>query len=58
MGAPFECNLCSFRNVCRRNPLWRNCKDDITLACTRRANMDAFWARESSTMKGNLARHQ
>ena len=55
MGAPFECDLCSFRNICGRDPVWEHKKDCFTLTCIRRANLDVFWARESSTVAGNLA---
>jgi len=56
MGIPFECDLCSFRNLNRRDPIWANAKDNYTLVCIRRANLDAFWSRESSTVEGNLRR--
>ena len=26
MGALFECNLCSFHNICRRDPVWEHKK--------------------------------
>ena len=56
MGAPFECDLCSFRNICGRDPVWEHKKDCFTLTCIRRANLDVFWARESTTVASNLAR--
>jgi len=56
MGIPFECDLCSFRNLNKRDPIWANARDNYTLVCIRRANLDAFWSRESSTVEGNLRR--
>ena len=26
MGVPFECDLCSFRNVCGRDPIWQTAR--------------------------------
>jgi len=56
MGFPFECDLCSFRNLNKRDPAWANSKDGYTLICIRRANLDAMWSREASTVEGNLRR--
>ncbi len=52
----FECDLCHFRNCCQRNPREGDSKDQWTLLCIRRANLDAFWSREISTVKANLSR--
>ena len=56
MGVPFECDLCSFRNMCGRDPIWQNRKDQFTLTCIRRVSLDAFWAREPRTVASNWAR--
>jgi hypothetical protein len=56
MGVTFKCDLCSFRNVCGRDPIWQNCKDQFTLTCIRRVSLDAFWAREPRTVASNWAR--
>ena len=56
MGVPFECDLCHFRNMNRRDPVWGHQKDEDTLMAIRRANLDVCWARESSTVSGNLSR--
>ncbi|KAL7468881.1 hypothetical protein ACHAXS_009127 [Conticribra weissflogii] len=56
MGAPFECDLCHFRNVAKRDPIWEDKKDNYTLLCIRRAILDAFWSRETSTVSANLKR--
>jgi hypothetical protein len=49
----FQCDLCHFRNVQGRDPDLTCTKDALFLRCIRRANLDAFWARESSTVIGN-----
>ena len=56
MGVPFECNLCHFRNMNRRDPVWRSAKDMDTIEAIRRVLLDVFWAREEGTVSGNLSR--
>ena len=57
MGVPFECNLCSFRNVIGRDLVLGNHNDHFTLVAIHRVLLDAMWARrESDTMTGNRAR--
>ena len=56
MGIPFECDLCHFRNLTKRNPMWGNPRDEYTLTCIWRANLDAMWARATSTVRANLSR--
>ena len=56
MGVPFECDLCSFRNVCGRQPLIGNRKDQYILTCIRRVQLDVMWAREPHTVSSNWAR--
>jgi hypothetical protein len=51
---PFQCELCHFRNVMKRDPDKLNVKDKEILDFMRRANLDAFWSRETSTVKSNL----
>ena len=53
---PFECDLCHFRNCCHRDPIFDSERDVNTLRAIRRANLDAFWARETSTVRSNLSR--
>ena len=55
-GVPFECDLCHFRNLNRRDPVWDCSKDTGTLEAIRRVLLDVFWAREEGTVKGNLGR--
>ena len=38
------------------DPNWFNSKDNYTLTCIRRANLDAMWSRETSTVRANLNR--
>jgi hypothetical protein len=56
MGVPFECDLCHFRNVTGRNPHWEDQRDNFTLLCIRRANLDVMWSRAATTVKNNLGR--
>jgi len=51
---PFQCDQCHFQNVNKRDPMPGDAKDEEVLEYIRRANLDAFWARESSTVKKNL----
>ena len=50
---PFQCDGCSFHNIRGRDPIYGNEQDDLTLVCIRRVNLDAFWARERSTVEYN-----
>jgi hypothetical protein len=52
---PFECDLCVFRKLRGSSPTGSE-KDQLLMACIRRANLDAFWSRASSTVKGNKDR--
>jgi hypothetical protein len=56
MGVPFECDLCSFRNVCGRQPVFGNRRDQFTLTCIRRVQLDIMWAREPHTVASNWSR--
>jgi hypothetical protein len=47
---PYQCDLCHFRNIQKRDPLFENRKDRLLLQCIQRALLDAFWAREPSTV--------
>ena len=51
---PFQCDRCHFRNLEGRDPAEQNGRDQAYLVCIRRANLDAFWAREASTVTSNL----
>jgi len=56
MGVSFECNLCLFRNVCGRQPEFKNKRDQFTLTAIWRAQLDVMWARELHTMATNWVR--
>ena len=48
----FQCDLCVFRNIHKRNPTECHA-DELALCCLRRANLDALWSRERSTVSNN-----
>ena len=56
MGIPFHCDLCAFRDLNFCDPVGSILKDVMTLVAIRRANLDAMWAREPGTVRGNLTR--
>ena len=47
---PFQCGICHFRNIYLRDPLGFNATDQEMLGYIRRATLDSFWSRESSTV--------
>lgn len=49
---PFQCDLCHFQNIKQRNP-GEDPRDEFFLLHIRRANLDALWAREPSTVEAN-----
>ncbi|KAL7556653.1 hypothetical protein ACA910_017592 [Epithemia clementina (nom. ined.)] len=49
----FQCDCCAFYNVKMRYPSETSTKDQLLLNCIRRANLDAFWSRERSTVSKN-----
>ena len=46
----FQCDLCHFRNIKKRNPRPGRFQDDTMMLYIRRANLDALWAREPNTV--------
>ena len=50
---PFQCDTCHFWNIQHRAPEPSKYKDQRLLLCIRRANLDAFWGRKSSTVIAN-----
>jgi len=51
---PFQCDICHFRNIQKRNPNpLKYAKDALALSCIRRANLDSVWSREPSTVTRN-----
>jgi hypothetical protein len=53
---PFECDTCIFWKLRRHSPDTSSLVDLRLLDCIRRVNLDSFWSRASSTVKGNLDR--
>ena len=51
---PFQCDICSFRNIQKRSPSSSSQADQRLMAYIRRANLDAFWSRTSGTVSGSL----
>jgi len=51
---PFQCDLCTFRNLKRGNPLPQSMADARLLCCIRRVNIDVMWGRESTTVGATL----
>ena len=52
MMCPFQCDTCHFYNIQGRRPGTKT-QDDVLMMCIRRANLDAFWSRETSTVEAN-----
>ena len=50
---PFLCDLCIFHLVRRATPNPQSHKDLVLLSHIRRINLDAFWSRSTSTIRGN-----
>jgi hypothetical protein len=51
---PFQCDLCIFRVLYRRNPR-SDLSDKENLGVIRRMNLDAIWSREPSTIDKNIS---
>ena len=49
----FQCDDCSFYNLQGRYPNENKEADKLLLLCIRRATLDAFWARERTTVEKN-----
>jgi hypothetical protein len=50
---PFQCDLCHFRNIQGRRPGAKVQDEVLVLMCIRKANLDAFWSRETATVDAN-----
>ncbi len=53
LTTPFQCDWCLFRVLTGQNPSPSDRKDEYLLCLLRRCNLDAFWAREVSTVASN-----
>jgi hypothetical protein len=49
----FECDTCIFLKLKQRLPDLIQTQDKLLMACIRRANLDAFWSRATSTVMTN-----
>ena len=49
----FQCDCCQFQNIHKRDPILGTF-DSKKLDYIRRATLDSFWSRESSTVKASL----
>ena len=47
---PFQCEFCLFQNIKGRDAIEKVTRDGYMLGILRRANLDAFWARQRSTV--------
>ena len=52
---PFQCETCHFRNIVGRDPSWDAGLDVEAMMFMRRCSLDAFWAREPTTVWNNLS---
>ncbi|KAI2491132.1 hypothetical protein MHU86_23418 [Fragilaria crotonensis] len=52
----FECDMCIFGKLFARPPETENEKDNFSLRCIRRINLDAFWSRARTTVESNAAK--
>ena len=52
---PFECDWCQFWKLKASKPDLEDSADQRMMMFIRRAQLDAFWAREPGTVKGNLS---
>ena len=50
MMTPFQCEFCLFQNIKGRDALENVTRDSYMLGILCRANLDAFWARQRSTV--------
>jgi len=53
---PFECDVCIFIKLKSHLPDPTSPSDQLLMGCIRRMNLDAFWSRESSTVRANTRR--
>jgi len=52
---PFQCDWCHFENLTGRRPSSIDGQDQFLLKSIRRAQLDAFWATEPTTVAKNLS---
>ena len=54
LAVPFQCNLCIFRRITNENPKPTSATNTLLLQYIRRANLDSFWSRATSTIRNDL----
>jgi hypothetical protein len=54
LGKAGQCEICHFRNIEGSDPRTGHEGHCFLLLCMRRANIDTFWARKSSTVRSNV----
>ena len=47
---PFQCDLCHFRNIKKRDPRAHSQFDYSLMVAIRRGSLDVFWGRRSGTV--------
>ena len=50
LATTFQCDECVFLNLLHRRPVKDSPRDNLTLCCIRRLNLDALWGKETSTV--------
>ncbi len=55
-GVRFECDVCNFRNINKRDVVWGSSRDLNTLRYIRRASLDVMSSREPDTPSDNYNR--
>ena len=50
---PFQCDICVFRLLFKRNPI-PTPQDYDSIVTVRRMNLDSLWSRDPSTISANL----
>lgn len=50
---PFQCDICHFHNIMNRDPGQHPSKDKLLLVGIRRAILDSFWGRATTTVRNN-----
>ena len=49
----FQCDVCHFRNIQRRDPDPKEAKDYLLMVCIRRCLIDSVWSKEPTTVEHN-----
>jgi hypothetical protein len=55
---PFQCEVCHFRNIYKRDPMDASLEDCDVLEFMRQAITDSLWSREPTTVRANLKEAQ